>query len=118
LHPIASLIRYAGYLKGEGEHLTYSNIDIGVQAPFYLKLARQLQLMPDIPISFIREEYEHAPVTFGVEQALGWRGTGLAHPGHDCWTFPRRWVPQLSLGFTMVMAIDDDWWRMMANDGE
>jgi len=71
--------------------------------PFY-PLA---QLMPDIPISFIREEYEHAPVTFGVEQALGWRGTGLAHPGHDCWTFPRRWVPQLSLGFTMVMAIDD-----------
>ena len=44
LHPIASLIRYAGYLKGEGEHLTYSNIDIGVQAPFYLKLARQLQV--------------------------------------------------------------------------
>ena len=44
MHPIASLIRYAGYLKGEGEHLTYSNIDIGVQAPFYLKLARQLQV--------------------------------------------------------------------------
>ena len=64
------------------------------------------QLMPDIPISFIREEYEHAPITFGVEQALGWRGTGLAHPGHDCWTFPRRWVPQLSLGFTMVMTND------------
>ena len=72
--------------------------------PFY-PLA---QLMPDIPISFIREEYEHAPVTFGVEQALGWRGTGLAHPGHDCWTFPRRWVPQLSLGFTMVMTNDDE----------
>jgi len=100
--PFLNMILYAGFLHGAGGYLCYSNIDIGVQAPFYTKIARQLQLMPDIPITLVREEYEHVPEGFGVEQALGWRGTGLDHPGHDCWTFPRRWVPHLSLGFTMV----------------
>ena len=46
--------------------------------------------------------YEHTPPAFGVESALGWRGTGLGHPGHDCWTFPRVWVPKLLLSFTLV----------------
>ena len=100
--PFLNMILHAGYQHGEGYYLTYSNIDIGVQAPFYIKLARQLQLMPNLPITVIREEFEHVPEQFGVEQALGWRGTGLAHPGHDCWTFPRAWVPQLTLGFTMI----------------
>ena len=58
--------------------------------------------MPDTPLSLVREEYEHTPSNFGVEQALGWRGTGLGHPGHDCWAFPRDWVPKLVLGFTLV----------------
>ena len=100
--PFLNQILYAGWLHGKGRYLTYSNIDIGVQAPFYLKVARQLQLMPDTPLSLIREEFEHTPETFGVENALGWRGGGLGHPGHDCWTFPREWVPKLVLGFTMV----------------
>ena len=78
--PFMNMILYAGYLHGEGRYLTYSNIDIGVHAPFYLKLARQLQVMPDTPLTLIREEYEHTPSRFGVEQALGWRGTGRVMP--------------------------------------
>jgi len=100
--PFLNQILYAGWLHGAGRYLTYSNIDIGVHAPFYLKVARQLQLYPETPLSLIREELEHTPPNFGVEEALGWRGTGLGHPGHDCWTFPRAWVPKLVLGFTMV----------------
>ena len=100
--PFLQQILYAGWLHGKGGHLVYSNIDIGVQAPFYIKLARRLQLHPDTPLSLIREEFEHTPPSFSVEQALGWRGTGLAHPGHDCWAFPREWVPKLVLGFTLV----------------
>ena len=100
--PFLNQILYAGWLHGKGRFLTYSNIDIGIQATFYTKLARQLQVMPDVPVSLVREEFEHTPAKFGVEQALGWRGNGLGHPGHDCWTFPRDWVPKLVMGFTMV----------------
>ena len=100
--PFMNQILYAGWLHGKGRYLTYSNIDIGVQAPFYLRIARHLQLMPETPLSLVREEFEHTPSSFGVEQALGWRGSGLGHPGHDCWTFPRDWVPKLVLGFTLV----------------
>ena len=73
-----------------------------MQPPFYIKLARQLQVMPDVPISAIREEFEHVGPTFNIESAIARRGTGLNHPDHDCWTFPRSWVPRLVLGFTMV----------------
>ena len=100
--PFLNTILYAGYLHGQGDYLTYSNVDIGVQPPFYIKLARQLQVMPDVPISAIREEFEHVGPTFNIESAIARRGTGLNHPGHDCWTFPRSWVPRLVLGFTMV----------------
>lgn len=41
--PFLNQILYAGYLHGKGKYLVYSNIDIGVQPPFYIKLARQLQ---------------------------------------------------------------------------
>ena len=58
--------------------------------------------MPETPLSLVREEFEHVPGNFGVESALGWRGGGLGHPGHDCWTFREEWVPKLVLGFTMV----------------
>lgn len=100
--PFLNTILYAGYLHGQGDYLTYSNVDIGVQPPFYIKLARQLQVMPDVPISAIREEFEHVGPTFNIENAIARRGSGLNHPGHDCWTFPRSWVPRLVLGFTMV----------------
>ena len=59
--PFLQQILYGGWLHGKGGHLVYSNIDIGVQAPFYIKLARQLQLHPDTPLSLIREEFEHTP---------------------------------------------------------
>jgi len=61
-----------------------------------------MQVMPDVPISAIREEFEHVGPTFNIESAIARRGSGLNHPGHDCWTFPRSWVPRLVLGFTMV----------------
>ena len=31
-------------MYGTGKYLIYSNMDIGVQPPFYIKLARQLQV--------------------------------------------------------------------------
>jgi hypothetical protein len=58
--------------------------------------------MPDVPVSSIREEFEHVDATFDVESAIARRGTGLSHPGHDCWVFPREWVPRLLLGFTLI----------------
>eukprot|EP00966_Prymnesium_polylepis_P027115 627189-Prymnesium_polylepis.1 len=89
--PFLNQILFAGYLHGKGRYLVYSNIDIGVQPPFYIKLGRQLQVMPDVPLSLIREEFEHVPPTFNVEDAAARRGSGLGHPGHDCWAFPRDW---------------------------
>ena len=58
--------------------------------------------MPDVPLSLVREEFEHVPPTFNVEDAAARRGNGLGHPGHDCWIFPRDWVPRLLISFTMV----------------
>jgi len=100
--PFLNMLLYAGYSRGSGKYLIYTNIDIGLQPPFYLKLARQMQVMPGVPISSIREEFEHVDPAFGVEHAIARRGTGLQHPGHDCWAFPREWVPRLILGFTLV----------------
>lgn len=48
--------------------------------------------MPGVPISAIREEFEHVNADFDVASAIARRGTGLPHPGHDCWAFPRHWV--------------------------
>ena len=104
-----------------------------MQPSFYIKIGRQLQIFPDLPISTIREEFEHVspvsaapddhlhhlhhlyllhlyllhlpaspPQGFNVETATARRGSGLGHPGHDCWTFPKDWVPRIILGFTMV----------------
>lgn len=36
--PFVNQILHAGWLHGTGKYLTFSNIDIGVQAPFYLKV--------------------------------------------------------------------------------
>ena len=100
--PFLNQLLYAGFLHGTGKYLTYSNIDIAVQPSFYIKIGRQLQIFPDLPISTIREEFEHVSPGFNVETATARRGSGLGHPGHDCWTFPKDWVPRIILGFTMV----------------
>jgi hypothetical protein len=57
--------------------------------------------MPGVPLTLIREEFERA-TAFSPEKAVALRGTGVAHPGHDCWVFPRFWVPKLVLGFTLL----------------
>ena len=146
------MILYAGYQYGKGKYLIYSNMDIGLQPPFYIKIARQLQVqnkfarataqrsrfcpslpvpqstcsacliqvMPNVPISTIREEFEHVDASFDVQDAIARRGTGLSHPGHDCWAFPRDWVPKLILGFTLIgvsmIATDlmQVWWNQHA----
>ena len=60
--------------------------------------------MPDVPISAIQEEFEHVGLSFNIESAIARRGSGLNHPGHDCWTL----IPaQLgaaagAVGFSMV----------------
>ena len=46
--PFLQQIIYAGYLHGKGKYLIYTNIDIGVQPPFYIKIAHQLQLHPEV----------------------------------------------------------------------
>ena len=71
-------------------------------APLHVATSLTWQVMPDVPLSLIREEFEHVPPTFNVEDAAARRGNGLGHPGHDCWAFPREWVPRLLISFTMV----------------
>ena len=61
-------------------------------------MAALLHARPGIPISAIREEYEHASTGFGLAEAARRRGHGLPHPGHDLWAFPRTWIPSLALG--------------------
>lgn len=38
------MILWAGHQSGKGKYLVYSNMDIGVQPPFYIKMARQMQV--------------------------------------------------------------------------
>ena len=38
---------------------------------------RRAQVMPDVPISVIREEFEHVSTSFSIEDAISKRGSGL-----------------------------------------
>lgn len=95
--PLLRAILRAGYEHGIGEFLMYSNIDIALQEVAYVQLARLLIRQPLVPISAVREEFEHASSNFNLTDAARLRGHGLPHPGHDLWAFPRKWVADLQL---------------------
>ena len=122
--PLLPRILAAGHAHGSGTYLIYSNLDIALQVTCppqhvtmrtwprardlisrislqldaYVLLASLLERQPYTPISAIREEYEHAPPTFSLDDAAALRGRGLPHPGHDLWAFRREWVPALRVG--------------------
>ncbi len=96
--PILSAILRAAHVHGRGRYLIYSNIDIALQASAYAELAFTVRAQPSVPISAVREEFEHATPAFDLKEAASRRGKGLPHPGHDLWAFPRAWVPSLALG--------------------
>jgi hypothetical protein len=95
--PLLPAILRAAHAAGRGRVLIYSNIDIALQPSAYLELAAVLRTQPDVPISAVREEFEHASAAFDLAEAARRRGRGLPHPGHDFWAFPRAWVPELAL---------------------
>ena len=99
--PLLSDILRLAHLHGRGKYLIYTNIDIALYHSSYVSIASQLLEMPQpTALIHIREQLygTHGLGSFSLQEAEARRGSGMNHPGYDCWTFPRAWVPQLRMG--------------------
>eukprot|EP01101_Sappina_pedata_P005302 TRINITY_DN2384_c0_g2_i1.p1 TRINITY_DN2384_c0_g2~~TRINITY_DN2384_c0_g2_i1.p1 ORF type:complete len:473 (+),score=86.67 TRINITY_DN2384_c0_g2_i1:121-1419(+) len=103
---IDDLLRLA-YKFGRGEHVVYTNIDIGLKPYFYvesLKLLSERNLKSvtitrrtiEIPSFF--ESLKTSPFTsaLGIVARQLYRHKGEEHPGWDTFVFPRRWAREMS----------------------
>jgi hypothetical protein len=91
---------------GTGDYAIYTNIDIALQPHFYTALDAMIRkLPPDQQMTFagtinrrtIGDEFT------GPEQLEAmYKAPSAAHPGADCFVFPRAWIPRLHLAHLCI----------------
>ena len=96
---IADLLRVA-YEGSEAEALIFTNVDIALQPHFYS--AVDALLSAGGPCLSITRRTVDDPPEERPDLAALYRQEGRPHPGHDCFVFPRAWVPELVLGHVAV----------------
>ena len=105
--PLIADILQAGFDKGAGEYLIYTNIDIGLQPSFYDgvdKLVREHEVSNGAAFCINRRTISDE-VTDPARINEMYSQTGEAHPGYDCFVFPREWVSRMVLGDCCVGSL-------------
>lgn len=94
--PLLREILLTAYMNSDADYFIYTNVDIAVQPHFYRFIQEELNKGLD---SFI---INRRRIPFGdlspadLNDLYGIKGK--PHPGFDCFIFPRKWIPKMTLG--------------------
>lgn len=94
--PLLREILQTAYANSKAEYVIYTNVDIAVQPHFYRFVQEELQRGRDAFIINRRRIPfgEYTPADLDMLYTL----KGKPHPGFDCFIFPRKWIPKMTLG--------------------
>ena len=105
--PLIGEILGRALAEGAGEHLVYTNIDIGLQPQFYAaidaRLRRDERRGDARPLVINRRTISDRYAGPEDLEAM-YRDRGKRHPGYDCFVFPSEWVGRMRLGDALVGA--------------
>lgn len=101
--PLLADIFDVAYRHGSGDFIVFTNSDIIPAPEFYEFVARRLESMhprhgPSLDIT--RRDIKADAGSIDLKELHSM--PGLPHPGRDCWVFPRRWIPKLSLSHLFI----------------
>ncbi len=98
---------------GQGDYIVFTNVDISPQ-PFLYKVLDELMKSDPQRAVIVNRRTIPRVISDPAQIALAYREPGNSHHGHDCFVFPRAWVPQLVLNDVCIGA---PWWdyALLAN---
>lgn len=111
--PLVADLLNAAAERGRGDYIVFTNVDISPQPFLYRVLDDLMRRDPSRAVIVNRRTI--AKVTADPSQiSLAYQQTGKSHHGHDCFVFPRAWVPKLILNDVCIGA---PWWdyALLAN---
>jgi hypothetical protein len=98
---------------GQGDYIVFTNVDISPQPFLYKVLDELMKTDPERAVIVNRRTIPRV-ISDPAQISLAYREAGNSHHGHDCFVFPRAWVPQLILNDVCIGA---PWWdyALLAN---
>ena len=116
LFPLIGDVLAAGAAGSLGSHIIFSNMDISVNADFYLALSDLVtdKLGTDVPFTVHRSNIDPSLAQGSLEQM--YRASGPLGRGYDCFVIPKNQVQDLDLGACCVGAPHFDQLLFMALD--
>jgi hypothetical protein len=99
--------------RGQGDYIVFTNVDISPQ-PFLYKVLDELMRSDPQRAVIVNRRTIPRVISGPADISLAYREAGNSHHGHDCFVFPRAWVPQLILNDVCIGA---PWWdyALLAN---
>lgn len=109
-YPLFGDVLQAAYEHGRGKYVIFSNIDIAPQREFYVEVKKliddQQGADPMYPFIITRRSLLTTPYHDVSELEAMYKDRGSAHPGYDCFIFPREWIPRMKMAGVVIGA----WW--------
>jgi len=98
---------------GQGDYIVFTNVDISPQPFLYKVLDDLMKSNPQRAVIVNRRTIPRV-ISGPAQISLAYQEAGNSHHGHDCFVFPRAWVPQLILNDVCIGA---PWWdyALLAN---
>lgn len=113
MFPLVRDLLELAYQHGQGDYIVFTNIDISPQ-PFLYKVLDELMTSDPQRAVIVNRRTIPRVISEPDKISLAYREAGNSHHGHDCFVFPRAWIPQLILNDVCIGA---PWWdyALLAN---
>ncbi len=109
---VRDLLDLAGQ-HGQGDYIVFTNVDISPQPFLYRVLDELMHRDPNRALIVNRRTIPRV-ISDPAQISLAYKEAGNSHHGHDCFVFPRAWIPRLILNDVCIGA---PWWdyALLAN---
>ena len=113
MFPLVSDLLNLAAQHGQGDYIVFTNVDISPQ-PFLYKVLDELMKSDPQRAVIVNRRTIPRVISDPAEISLAYREAGNSHHGHDCFVFPRAWVPRFILNDVCIGA---PWWdyALLAN---
>ena len=88
------------WAESDADYVIFSNVDISPVPHFYTAVDALIKSGLS-SFSINRRTIDDVVDPINHLELL-WSLSGLPHPGHDCFIFPRRWIPNIDVGLIIV----------------
>lgn len=111
--PLVADLLNAAHEHGRGDYIVFTNVDISPQ-PFLYRVLDDLMRRDPARAVIVNRRTIPKVTSEPAQISLAYQHPGKSHHGHDCFVFPRAWVPQLILNDVCIGA---PWWdyALLAN---